>query len=195
MTTHPSPIFALTLGDPAGIGPEIAIKALTSKKLGAGFRVVIIGDLWVVKAAAKKLRCNVAVNAVTDVGEADKNGINVLDMKQLTPGSFSIGKVQAACGKAAYAYIIKAIDLAMAASVAGIITNPINKESLKMAGIDYPGHTEILADRTGTKEFSMLFYLDGVGVAHVTTHCSLKRAIGLVTAKRVLSQIKLLNAP
>jgi 4-phospho-D-threonate 3-dehydrogenase / 4-phospho-D-erythronate 3-dehydrogenase len=193
MTGTTLPVFALTMGDPAGIGPEIALKALTSKKLGSGFKITVIGDLPVMKAAAKKLKKRVVFKTVSDLRESKGGMINVLDMKQLSPEDFTIGTVDAACGKAAYAYILRAIELAKDGSAAGVITNPINKASLHSAGIDFPGHTEIFADKTGTKEYTMLFYLDGVGVAHVTTHCSLRRAIDLITEKRVLSQIKLLD--
>lgn len=193
MTETPLPVFALTMGDPAGIGPEIALKALTSKKLGADYRIAIIGDLPVMKAVANKMNMNVAFDAVTDIGESRLKTITILDMRHLSPEQFTVGKVDAACGSAAYAYLLKAIELAKNGQAAGIITNPINKESLKMAGINYPGHTEILADKTGAKEFTMLFYLDGVGVAHVTTHCSLRQAIDLIDEKRVLSHIKLLD--
>jgi 4-phospho-D-threonate 3-dehydrogenase / 4-phospho-D-erythronate 3-dehydrogenase len=188
-----SPVLAITMGDPAGIGPEIALKALLSKKLDTRCRIAVIGDLSILKKTARKLKIFREFNPIATMDESRRNMINVLDMQQLSPGDFTIGKVDAGCGKAAYAYILKAIELAKDGSAAGVITNPINKESLKMAGINYPGHTEIFADETGTKEFTMLFYLDGVGVAHVTTHCSLREAIGLVTRERVLSHIKLLD--
>jgi 4-hydroxythreonine-4-phosphate dehydrogenase len=187
-----SPVFALTMGDPAGIGPEIAIKALTSKRIGT-IRIAIIGDLSVMEKTAKKTNKKAFLNPVADIRNAAPNKVNVLDQNQLTWGDFKPGQVSAICGRAAYAYIIKAIDLAKQRIAAGVITNPINKEALKMAGINYPGHTEIFAHETGIKEYTMLFYLDGVGVAHVTTHCSLLDSIKLITKERVLSQIKLLN--
>lgn len=194
MTETSPPVFALTMGDPAGIGPEIAIKALTSNKLSLDCRIAVIGDLSVMRDAAKKLKQHVTFSAVADIRESQPDMVNIIDMQQLSPEDFTIGKVDAACGKAAYTYILKAIGLAKDGLAAGVITNPINKESFKLAGINYPGHTEIFADETGAKEFTMLFYLDGVGVAHVTTHCSLKQAIDLITEKRVLSHIKLLNS-
>jgi 4-hydroxythreonine-4-phosphate dehydrogenase len=187
-----SPVFALTMGDPAGIGPEIAIKALTSTRIGT-IRIAIIGDLSVMEKTAKKLNKKAFLNPVADIRNAASNRVNVLDQNQLTPGDFKTGQISEICGRAAYTYIIKAIDLAKQRIAAGVITNPINKEALKMAGINYPGHTEIFADETGIKEYTMLFYLDGIGVAHVTTHCSLLDSIKLITQERVLSQIKLLN--
>jgi 4-hydroxythreonine-4-phosphate dehydrogenase len=187
-----SPVFALTMGDPAGIGPEIAIKALTTRRIG-NTRIAIIGDLSVMEKTTKRMKRSAVLNPITNIRDAAPNRVNVLDQNQLSPADFKTGQVSAVCGRAAYAYIIKGIDLAKQRIAAGVITNPINKEAFKMAGINYPGHTEIFAHETGVKEFTMLFYLDGVGVAHVTTHSSLLESISLITEERVLSHIKLLN--
>jgi 4-phospho-D-threonate 3-dehydrogenase / 4-phospho-D-erythronate 3-dehydrogenase len=188
-----SPIFVLTMGDPAGIGPEIAIKALASKKISGDFRVAIIGDLAVLQRAAKVVKYSGKLNVIGDIREALPGKINILDLRQISPADFTVGHVSAACGRAAYAYIQKGIELAKTGIAAGVVTNPINKEALRAAGINYPGHTEIFAHETGAGDFSMLFYLDNVGVAHVTTHCSLRQAIELVSAERVLSNICLLD--
>ena len=198
MKSNPSkandqPVFALTMGDPAGIGPEIAVKALASKKLGGDFRVAIVGDLVVLQKAAKVVKYSEKFNVVGDIREALPGKINVLDLQQIRPADFSVGHVSALCGRAAYAYILKGIELAKEGVAAGVVTNPINKEALRAAGINYPGHTEIFAHETGAGDFSMLFYLDGVGVAHVTTHCSLRKALELISAERVLANICLLD--
>ncbi|MGA2506581.1 MAG: 4-hydroxythreonine-4-phosphate dehydrogenase PdxA [Chitinispirillaceae bacterium] len=191
--TNDTPVFALTMGDPAGIGPEIALKALASIKTLRDYRVAIVGDLAVLHQAAKFAKISPKFNVVGDIRLSLPGKINVLDLKQITPADFTIGKVSAACGRAAYAYIMKGIELANAGIAAGVVTNPINKEALKAAGINYPGHTEIFAHEAGVKDYSMLFFLDGVGVAHVTTHCSLRQAIGLISTERVLSNIRLLD--
>jgi 4-hydroxy-L-threonine phosphate dehydrogenase PdxA len=107
---------------------------------------------------------------------------------------FSIGKVQAICGRASYNYVIKGIELALKGEIDAIVTNPISKEALKMAGINYPGHTEILAEKTGTKNFSMMFASENVHVVHVTTHVSLKNALTMITKEAVLSHTRLLQA-
>lgn len=184
------PIFALTMGDPAGIGPEIAIKALTALK---DLRVIIVGDISVLQKAAGYLNIKPVFNLISDVKQYSDSAINVLDMKILTPEQFNLGTAQPLCGKASYLYIQKAIDLAMNHQVAGVITNPINKESLKMAGIKFPGHTEMFASRAATDDYSMLFLLKDVGVAHVTTHCSVRKAIEQISEKSVLKNIHLLN--
>ncbi|HEX3019162.1 MAG TPA: 4-hydroxythreonine-4-phosphate dehydrogenase PdxA [Chitinispirillaceae bacterium] len=184
-------LFALTLGDPAGIGPEITIKALSSKE--NHFPVVVIGDYTVLKNAATILGVKPEFNLVSDVKEYRESAINIMDLNILSSEQYSLGSAQPLCGKASYLYIQKAIDLAVAHKVDAVITNPINKESLKMAGINFPGHTEIFASRTNTFDYSMLFLLKNVGVAHVTTHCSLKVAIELISKQRVLKNIYLLD--
>lgn len=184
-------IFALTLGDPAGIGPEITIKALSSAE--NSYPVVVIGDLAVPQNAARILKIDPVFHAVSDIEDYRESAINVLDLKILSPQQYKLGAAQPLCGKASYLYIQKAIDLAIDKQVDGVITNPINKESLRMAGINFPGHTEIFAQRTNSSDYSMLFLLRNVGVAHVTTHCSLREAIGLISKQRVLKNIHLLN--
>jgi len=228
-----SPLL-LTMGDPAGVGPEIAVKALCGKARGAG--IVVVGDLDVMRAAAEVcgvsprfnvLDCfaslamtnndictnnvntsNISTDndintnniSIKDISTNDINTnntdvpvINIIDIRLPNAPKFPRGVSDASCGRAAYQYIIKAIELSMAGKASGVVTGPISKESLKLAGIDYPGHTEIFADKTGTDDYSMVFLLDGVAVAHVTTHVSLRNAIDMVTTERVLRQIRLLH--
>ncbi|MFW6244679.1 MAG: 4-hydroxythreonine-4-phosphate dehydrogenase PdxA [Fibrobacterota bacterium] len=186
------PVFALTMGDPAGIGPEITVKALSSIT-ACDFRILVVGDLDVMKKAASYCGIGAELYPVETAEQARCGRINVLDLGMITLDQFTPGHPLPRCGKAAYAYIEEAIKLALDKKVAGVVTNPISKESLKSAGINYPGHTEIFADHTGTDDYSMVFFLDKVAVAHVTTHCSLREAIGLIKTERVLKQIRLLN--
>jgi 4-hydroxythreonine-4-phosphate dehydrogenase len=180
------------MGDPAGIGPEIAVKALCENR---PYRVAVVGDLEVLRKAADVCGVSPSFNVVDTPDNAvnANNTVNVLDLQEINTSLFTPGIPQALCGKAAYGYIIRAIELTMAQKAAGVVTNPISKESLKLAGINYPGHTEIFADKTGASGYSMVFLLDGVAVAHVTTHVSLRQAIELVTRDRVLDQILLLH--
>lgn len=189
------PVFLLTMGDPAGIGPEIAVKALCGNAAERRYRVAVVGDLEVLQKAAGVCGLSPSFNVIEQPEGAVSGcgAINVIDMGEISTARFSPGISQASCGKAAYHYIIKAIELTVAGKAAGVVTNPISKESLKLAGINYPGHTEIFADKTGTEDYSMVFLLDGVAVAHVTTHVSLRNAIELITKNRVLRQIKLLH--
>jgi 4-hydroxythreonine-4-phosphate dehydrogenase len=188
------PILAITLGDPAGIGPEIALKALISKDRPGRCEIIIIGDLCVIEKAAGKGSPLPPLHALRSVDEIQPGRINILDMHSIKLGDFVVGKTQATCGKAAFSYILKGIELAMKGDVDAIVTNPISKEALKMAGIDYPGHTEILADKTGTKEFSMMFACENVSVVHVTTHVSVRQALTMISKERVLSHTRLLNS-
>lgn len=187
------PVLAITLGDPAGIGPEIAIKALLSKDKPINCDSIIIGDLCVIEKEAEKYSPQPRVHVIRSVKETQPNCINIMDMNSIKLGDFVVGKNQSACGKAAYTYILKGIEIAMKGDVDAIVTNPISKEALKMAGIHYPGHTEILADKTGVKEFSMMFACENVSVVHVTTHLSLRQALTMISKERVLSQTRLLN--
>lgn len=181
------------MGDPAGIGPEIALKAMIARRRNRGCRLACIGDLAVLRQAASRTGIRPDFFSVNDPDDSAPGAVNVLDMQQIRTGDFTIGTLSARCGRAAYAYIKKAIALALQGKAAGVVTCPINKEALRMASIRYPGHTEIFADETGAGDVSMLFYLDGVGVAHVTTHCSLRKAISLIAKPRVLSHVRLLD--
>jgi 4-hydroxythreonine-4-phosphate dehydrogenase len=186
-------LFAITMGDPAGIGPEIAIKALTSTLLSPEYGLFIIGDYDVLEKTRIQLSCGTKIHIMSSAQDIEKGAINVLDMKQVSPWDFSIGKAQAVCGRASYNYLLRGIELALKKQISGIVTNPISKEALHLAGINHPGHTEILAEKTSTKDFSMMFALENVYVVHVTTHVSLKTAISLITAGRVLVNIRLLH--
>ena len=180
------------MGDPAGIGPQIAVNALYNSEKRP-YRVVIAGGLEILRKAAEMSGLSPAFKSVTDIDDADYTSINVLDMDEITTSDFTPGIPQARCGKAAYHYITEAISLAMDKKAAAVVTNPISKESLKLAGINYPGHTEIFADKTNSSDYSMVFLLDNVAVAHVTTHVSLRGAVELIKKERVLKQIRLLN--
>jgi 4-hydroxythreonine-4-phosphate dehydrogenase len=185
------PLLGLTLGDPAGIGPEIACKALADTRVMA--RVIIIGDAFVVEDARNRCNSAMDLHILNDCSDFRDGSINVLDMKTLDPASFEIGKVQKSCGFASFKYIEKSIELALEKKIDAVVTNPINKEAMHLAGFHYPGHTEIFAEKCGVDDFSMLFMLRNVGVAHVTTHCSLLNAIAMVKSERVVATIKLLN--
>jgi len=191
LTESISPVIGLTLGDPAGIGPEIACKAIADKRVQS--RIVIIGDACAVEDACHYTTPVMDIHLLTNCSDYKDGFINVLDMQLLDKDSFEIGKVQKSCGFASFKYIEKSIELAQAKQIDAVVTNPINKEALHLAGFDYPGHTEIFAEKCGIDEFSMLFLLKNVGVAHVTTHCSLLNAISLIKTDRVVATIRLLN--
>jgi len=181
------------MGDPAGIGPEIALKALASGEKPDGCRIIIIGDRDVLEKTGEQLSYLPPIHALQSLDTIIPGRINVVDLHAINPTDYVTGMAQANCGRAAFAYITKGIELALQDEVDAIVTNPINKEALSMAGIGYPGHTEILAEMTATKDFSMMFACENVCVVHVTTHVSLKQAIGMISQERVLSHTRLLN--
>jgi 4-hydroxythreonine-4-phosphate dehydrogenase len=187
------PVLGVTMGDPAGIGPEIAAKALADRKVRDAARALVIGDGRVMEAAERVARSGLQVRALGDVGEATfaPDRIEVLDLANADPATFTVGRVSAVCGRAAYEYIERGVRLAQAGAIAGIVTGPVNKEALAAAGVRHSGHTEILAELTGTKAYAMLLMGRELRVIHVTTHVALRRVPELVTRERVLRTIRL----
>jgi 4-hydroxythreonine-4-phosphate dehydrogenase len=190
------PIVAVTMGDASGIGPEVIVKAFLNPEIQNTVRPIVVGDARIMKAALKFAKGQpVEVNAVKRVLEAKfQNGvIDVLDLQNLDPSKIKIGQICAPCGKAAIQYLEKAIKLAMDGDVDAIATAPINKEAMHKAGYKFHGHTEILAKRTRTKNYAMMFVSDPFWVMLVTTHLPLNKVSKAVTKKRVLQTIKLAN--
>ena len=190
MTT---PVLGITMGDPAGIGPEVTVKALADPAVRRVARVVVLGDVRVLADAARLAHVDLPVGPVASVadatGQADR--IEVLDLANADPAAFAVGRVSALCGRAAYEYIERGVRLALTRELDGIVTGPINKAALAAAGIPHSGHTEILADLTGTRTYAMLLMGRELRVIHVTTHVALRRVPELVTRERVLRTIRL----
>ncbi len=187
------PILGITMGDPAGVGPEIAAKALANKKVYEIARPIIVGDAGVMTRAAGLVGASFEIRAVTRPSESlFQYGVaEVLDLNNVNIEAFEYGKVSSMAGKAAFEAIEKVIALAMDGQIDASVTGPINKESLNQAGYSYAGHTEIFADYTKTKQYAMLLVEGDMRVVHVSTHVSLKRACELVTKERVLEVIQL----
>ena len=187
------PVLGITMGDPAGVGPEIALKALADQKVREAARPLVIGDARVMAAAERTGRVGLPVRALGGVAEAtfEADRIEVLDLANADPAAFAIGRVSAVCGRAAYEYIERGVRLAQEGAIAGIVTAPVNKEALAAAGVRHSGHTEILAELTGTKAYAMLLMGKELRVIHVTTHVALRRVPELVTQERVLRTIRL----
>ena len=186
-------VLALTMGDPAGIGPEITLKALANNTFPSDCRLFVIGDLPVLGQAGKCIGTPVNLYAMSSINDYQEGCINVLDMHLIAPRDFTIGEADKQCGKAAYTYIIKAISLAREGLIDGVVTNPINKTALNMAEINFPGHTEIFAQETQAEDYSMLFMLDSISVIFVTTHCSIRDALKRITKETVYNSIIRLN--
>jgi 4-hydroxythreonine-4-phosphate dehydrogenase len=187
------PRLLVTLGDVAGIGPEIVARAWP--ELVRRARPVVVGDPGWVERAVRLVGSTARVQAVTHPEEAQpaEDVIPCLLATSADLGNVEPGRVSAAAGKAAYAFLCRAIDLTKEGAADGIVTCPLHKEGLRAAGVKHPGHTEILAERTGTKEFAMVLWGDGIAVAHVTLHIALRDVFAGLTTPAVLEKVRLLN--
>lgn len=182
------------MGDPAGIGPEIAAKYMADDRVFETSYPMIVGNSEVMKQAVKLVGANTEVRSVSKVEEAEfRPGImNVYEVSGETD-QVSYGTVSAAAGDLAFRSVVTAIDLAMKKEVAGTVTGPIHKESINLAGHKFAGHTEIYAHYTGTRKYAMLLAEESFKVIHVSTHVSLRQACDLVKKARVLEVIHLMN--
>jgi 4-hydroxythreonine-4-phosphate dehydrogenase len=193
--TAEKPIIAITMGDPASIGPEIAVKALLTERLFEICRPVIIGDTGVFFDIVKRLGLNATINSIKDIrnarfvfGKLDVFDLHNVDMEQLR-----FGEISAMAGNASFEAVKKAIELAIDGEVDATVTGPINKKSINEAGHHFAGHTEIYAHYTGTKKYAMLLVEHNMKVIHVSTHVSLRQACDLVKKDRIVEVVELLQ--
>ena len=187
------PVVAVTMGDPAGVGPEIIVRALGEDAVTRSSRPVVIGSAAVMREAMALVGAPLELHAVGRVQECRwaPATLECLDLGNVDAGTLPRGTVSAAAGRAAYEYIVKAVTLARERDVDAIVTAPVNKEALAAAGVRHSGHTEILAELTDTRDFAMLLMGRELRVIHVTTHVALRRVPDLVTRDRVLRVIRL----
>jgi 4-hydroxythreonine-4-phosphate dehydrogenase len=189
------PVLGITMGDPSGIGPEIAIKALGQKRMYDICKPVIIGDAGVMEKAVYEAakRQDLVIHSVSSIKEClfASGTIDVHDLHNVAIEKLKIGQVDASSGEAAFSSVKKAVELALAGEIDATVTNPINKEAINLAGHHYAGHTEIYADLTGTKDYSMMLAEGSLRVVHVSTHVSLREACDRVKKDRVLRVIEL----
>ncbi len=189
-TSRNFPNIGITMGDPAGIGPEVIVKAVSSQELQKYCRPLIIGDLEFLRKTAKTLGANIEFENWTDIEYLDnQTAIPVMDLNNLG-GGFTPGVESKVAGRACAEYIEAAVDLWKTGEIDAITTAPINKKSLLMGGYDYPGHTEFLAELTDTKDFAMSFFADKLCVVLLSTHVSLRRAIDLVRKESLIKLIR-----
>jgi 4-hydroxythreonine-4-phosphate dehydrogenase len=186
------PLIGIPIGDPAGIGPEIAVKALRRPELYETARPLLVGDAEVIRKALAWCRIEGKVNAVASPGEGvfEPAVVNLIDLKNTNRGSLIPGKVQAACGRAAFEYVERAATLALSGELDAVATAPINKESLKAANVPYIGHTEILAGLTGAADPLTMFEAGTLRVFFLSRHVSLRDAISLVKKERLIAFIE-----
>ena len=186
------PLIAVTMGDPAGVGPEILAKTFAGKDFREENRAVVVGDAKMLERAVRLLDLPLRVNVVDEPKEArfEPGIVDVISETDL-PEDLPFGQLDARAGDAAFRYVERATRLAAEGRVEAVVTAPLNKEAMHLAGHKYPGHTEILAELTGTKDYAMMLVTDELRVIHVSTHVSLGEAIERVEPERELAVIRL----
>jgi len=186
------PRVAVTMGDPAGIGPEVVVAAAPALREHAD--VLVVGDAAALREAARLRGTDVTVRAVTDPGDAqyEPGTLDVLDLDNVD--DLEYGVVREEYGAASLAYVERAVDLAVAGTVDAMTTAPINKQATRLAGSEFAGHTGLLADRTGTEAYTMVLVGERLRVAHVTVHVPLRAVPDLVTADAVAETTRLADA-
>lgn len=186
--------IGITLGDPAGIGPEISIKAFAKKDLYERCQPLLVGDACVVEKylqAHPELDLKINVVEEPDQGKYVYGTIDLIDLKAVDIDQLAIGEVSEMAGNAAFQYVKKVIELALDKKIDATVTNPLNKEALNLAGHHYAGHTEIYADLTHTDKYTMMLADGNLRVVHVSTHVSLREACDRATKERVLDVIRI----
>lgn len=191
--TDSLPIVAISMGDPSGIGPEIAVRAADRDAVRAICRPVIVGDAGVIHRAAGVVGSRSNVNAVGSIAQCTflRGVIDVIDQETVHLDRLRVGEVDAMSGHAAFEAVRKLIALASSGDVNATVTAPIHKEALHKAGHFYPGHTEIFAAFTDTRDFTMMLAVGDFRVVHVSTHVSLRQACDAVSRDRVRAVIQL----
>ena len=195
MTTLRKPRLGITLGDPAGIGPEVALKSLLDPCVRAACVPVLIGEPWSVERTLALLDSPLQVQIVSDPADApDDPGVApLLSTHTTAPDRVQPGELSADGGRAALEAIRIGADLALHRRLDGIVTAPVNKEALQLAGCEHPGHTELLAALTGARDSRMLLVAEGLRVAHNSTHVSLRRACDLARRDRIVRSLELFD--
>lgn len=186
------PLIVIPAGDPAGIGPEIIVKALSSPEITGNARCLVVGDRYIFEKAVRICGADLELNCLSEPEEGKyvQGTIDLIDLQNIDPALFQYGKVSAMCGRAAFEYIEKAAELAMAGRADAVATTTINKESLKAAGVPYIGHTEIFGALTGTADPLTMFELEDLRVLFLSRHVSLRQACDLVKKDRIVSCLR-----
>lgn len=204
MMVTSKPRLALTMGDPAGVGPEVVAGCWASPRVHAAARMVVIGDLEILKRAVLLRNVEVRVVETNSLGEAWKSSnertMPCLPVDKCDLSKLPLAQVSAMGGEAAYRCVVAATTLAIDGDVEAIVTAPLSKAALHAAGHFYPGHTELLAEMCGVRDFAMMLYLPpaiapkcphGLGVVHVTLHMALREVFANLTTQGILEKIRL----
>ena len=189
------PKIAITMGDPSGVGPELCLKLLEDSETLNLCQPVIFGSAEILELAANELNLNppksiLSYESWQSLGTVDSK-VQLIDIKNMNSNELMKGQVSVESGQASLEYLEKAIDATISKKFDGLTTCPINKASINKAGCKYPGHTEILAEKTGSNEYCMMQYSKEITASFVTCHVGLKEAFSLINQDRVLMVIKL----
>ncbi len=191
----PKPLIAVTMGDPAGVGPEVCLQLLANEEVRAFATPVIFGDARLLSRCARQTGLPAPKRIIAEAEWTDTCGQidepAVLDVSGFDAEGFAPGIVSARTGAAGYRYVEKSIEAALAGQIAAVATAPLNKEALRAAGIHFPGHTEIFAAKTATERFCMFQYSDEVRASFVTVHVGYHEVPGLLTQERILDVLEL----
>ena len=191
MTVENRPIIAITIGDPAGIGPEVVVKALSNKTLYEMCRPFVIGESTAVRAAIAVTKAHLTLHSIENASEsAGKSGtIDILDLHNLDWAQVKMGQISADCGRASMEYLEMAMQLALNHEITAMVNAPINKEATMLAGYTGLGHLEYMAQATNTKIYATMLATGNLRCVHLTTHYSLKEACDRVKKDFILSRL------
>lgn len=186
------PLIAITMGDAAGVGPEIIVRALNDPEVYDHCRPFVIGDRKILERAERIWETGCGFRTISSTADAGcvYGTIDCMDM-DLLPADLPFGRLSAAAGDAAYRFVEKAVSLAVNGEIDAICTAPLNKEAMHMGGHNYPGHTEILAELTGAEHFGMMFSSDDLNVILATIHVGLRESIDLITPESIYQTLVL----
>ena len=187
----PKPKIAVTMGDPAGVGPEICLDLLNDPEILNTCHPLIFGDLTILKACARQTGKVLHTPALQLEEITDSSPSGIIDLGILKPNELNPGIADARTGRATYEYVVSAIDACLAGQVDAVVTCPANKEAMQAAGITQPGHTEIFAERTGTKDFCMAFFSETISCSLVTVHVGYYEVPGLLSVEQINQVISL----
>ncbi len=184
------------MGDPAGVGPELVLKALVNPDVAEHCRLVVFGDASVLEFCARQTGLSLPAVRRLQVSELTRDNcrasdLAIVDLRSITPADFQVAQMSAACGRASFGYIQAAIDAALAGFIDAVSTAPINKEALRNAGIHYPGHTEMFAERAAAERWCMMQFSPEITCTFVTVHCGYAEVPKLLTRQAVFDTIEL----
>lgn len=184
------PIIALTMGCPVGIGPEIIACALAVPDVYGYCRPMVVGDRAIMERAVRITGVGLGIRLVADTGvELEPGTISLLPVSRLEPARCVYGQPTAETGAAMVGYVQRAIELALSGQVQAITTGPINKEAMHLAGYRYPGHTELLVEKTGAQQYAMMLAGERLRVVPVTIHLALRQVAEQLTAEKIVEKL------